>query len=236
MIYAIGDIHGKYDILKRLYDLIILDMQQQNDDENTIVFLGDYIDRGKENRRVLDFLMGLQNSPNLEHVFIYGNHEDIFINALNNPRDKDKVAMWVANGGSSFIREISVNEYDFDFFYHTFPWQYYVRWMQTRLDNYYETDDYIFVHGGLDVRKPDMHTQYRDYLIWARHTDTNHYQGFKKMVIHGHTPNYEPVFDNNRINVDTSCFNRHIDGYRLTAVALPNKLYSKMDIRFITSR
>lgn len=236
MIYAIGDIHGKFDILKRLYELILVDIEENYDDENTIVFLGDYIDRGKQNRQVLDFLMFLQNTPKINHVFLFGNHEDIFINAMENPRDKDKVQLWVQNGGSNFIGELTKNYYDFDFFHNTFPWEYYVRWMKTKTDIYYETDDYIFVHGGLDIRKTEMHKQYKDYLIWARHTDKDHYKDYNKIVVHGHTPNYDPVFDRNRINVDTSCYNKQIDGHMLTAVALPNKYCTKQDVRFLRTR
>lgn len=221
MIYAIGDIHGKYDLLKRLYARVLKDIERVGDRDNTIVFLGDYIDRGYQNREVLYFLKNLEDLEGIEHVFLRGNHEEIFKSAMEHPRDPWRVKMWVNNGGQSFLNEC---EMDFTYFVETFPWPSYVNWMDYKLENYYETEDYIFVHGGVDVRRPTMKDQEKELLYWARFENLNHYENFHKLVVHGHTPHADPVVDKNRINVDTSwSYSKYPGIVNLTAVALPNR-------------
>jgi diadenosine tetraphosphatase ApaH/serine/threonine PP2A family protein phosphatase len=96
--------------------------------------------------------------------------------------------------------------------------------MDSKLEDYYETDDYVFVHGGLDVRLCNMKDQEGEALRWARHTGRDYYGKYHKMVIHGHTPNADPQVDKNRINVDTSwSFGKYPGILNLTAVALPNR-------------
>lgn len=221
MIYAIGDIHGKGDLLVALYNSIQEDIEKSNDAEHTIVFLGDYVDRGYQNRKVLDFLKNLSDTDKVKHIFLRGNHESIFIEAMENPRSHWAVKMWVNNGGQAWLNEAKM---DFTYFNETFPWHHYVNWMKYRLDDYYETEDYVFVHGGLDIRKPNMKEQEGEALRWARFTQKDWYQSFPKMVIHGHTPNADPQVDNNRINVDTSwSYGKYPGILNLTAVVLPNR-------------
>lgn len=220
MIYAIGDIHGKFDLLKALYSAILKDIDSCGDLDNKIIFLGDYIDRGYQNRQVLDFLKNLEDFEGVEHIFLRGNHEDIFTDAMEHPRNQFSVRMWVDNGGMSFLKETGM---DFDYFVNTFPWQHYVNWFNRRLEYYHETEDYIFVHGGVDIRKPNMKDQENEAMLWARFTQKDWYRDFPKMVIHGHTPNADPQVDINRVNVDTSwSYGKYPGILNLTAVALPN--------------
>ena len=221
MIYAIGDIHGKFDLLKRLYSAILKDIDASGDADNTIVFLGDYIDRGRQNRQVLDFLKYLEDFDGVEHIFLRGNHEDIFKEAMEKPRVEWARRMWTQNGGQAFLNEVGM---DFDYFVNTFAWQPYVNWMKYKLEDYYETEDYVFVHGGLDIRKTNMKDQEGESMRWARHTDKDWYRTFHKLVVHGHTPNADVQVDINRINVDTSwSYSKYPGIVNLTAVALPNR-------------
>lgn len=222
MIYAIGDIHGQFDLLKELYSKILKDIVESGEVDNTIVFLGDYIDRGRQNRQVLDFLRTREDIPGLSHVMLWGNHEKMFKYAMENPRMGFFVEMWVDNGGRAFMEEVYCK--DFVYFNETFPWWHYTNWMDSHLEYYYETEDYVFVHGGLDIRIKDMAQQDPETLMWSRKTQKDWYRDYPKLVVHGHTPNAEPVVDMNRINVDTS---RYYDkpglGPQLTAVALHNR-------------
>lgn len=222
MYYAIGDVHGQYDLLRKLYTKILAHAVASGDERNVIVFLGDYIDRGPKNVQVLDFIKNLENSDGLEHVRLRGNHEEIFIDAMENPQSRFHRDMWINNGGNAFLRETG---YSFEQFVHTFHWDHYVRWFKIWLEDYYETEDYIFVHGGLDIRKPNMKEQDGGYMRWARHTQRDWYRTFPKMVIHGHTPNADPQIDNNRVNVDTAYSYSKYPTLRLTAVALPMRRY-----------
>ena len=220
MIYAIGDIHGKGDLLKRLYTEILNDIEITGDDNNTIVFLGDYIDRGCQNVMVIDFLRLLRDSAKIEHKYIFGNHEAIFKEAMENPRNPFFVRMWTQNGGQTFLNEVGM---DFTYFYEVWPWHIWLQWLSLNARDYYETDDYVFVHGGLDIRVERMNRQQPETLRWARFLDKDWYASFPKMVIHGHTPGAEPKVDKNRINVDTSWAYTERPVSNLTAVALPNK-------------
>jgi serine/threonine protein phosphatase 1 len=230
MIYAIGDIHGKYSLLRELYDKILEDIAQNGDSHNVIVFLGDYIDRGSQNIQVLDFIKNLQDSSGIEHIFLRGNHEEIFKSAMEYPHRPWFTGMWVQNGGKAVLNEVGM---EFAEFNASYPWQGYVNWFDTRLENYYETDDYVFVHGGLDISVQNMRKQDDEMLQWARFREEDHYASFHKLVVHGHSPVEEPQVDKNRINVDTGRSYAKDNGRRgLTAVALPNER-DDTKIRFI---
>jgi serine/threonine protein phosphatase 1 len=221
MLYAIGDIHGQFDLLQSLYASIRKDIEEVGDEHNVIVFLGDYIDRGSQNVQVLQFLMTLRNEPGVEHVFIYGNHEDLFVHALEHQLVPIYNRMWTQNGGQAFLDEVGM---DWDYFRITYQWEKYVNWMKTKLDLYYETEDYVFVHGGVDIRIEDMRDQNEESLMWARHMQKDWYRTYHKMVIHGHTPQHDPYVDINRVNVDTSwSYAKHTGQLHLTAVVLPNR-------------
>ena len=233
MIYSIGDIHGRLPQLKSIYAQILADIRSIGDTENTIVFLGDYIDRGKYSFAVLDYLSNLQNRNDLDHVFLLGNHEELFINAvsINSTTPPDTLAnvvrFWVDNGGETSYKELGFDNFK-DFFV-SGKWQKYVSWIQQKTSLMFETDDYIFVHGGLDKRFP-ISQQHANVILWARFNGKDHYAGYEKMVVHGHTPTREPIKDARRINVDTSAYNE--DGI-LTAVALENRLGDTNNIRFL---
>ena len=222
MKYAIGDIHGQFSLLQRLYEMILLDIEKCGDEENEIIFLGDYIDRGPEKQKVLDFLKNLQNSKKIQHIYLWGNHEEIFKDAMEHPTSSIYTGMWTENGGQAFMNEFGCK--DFHSFNLIFPWYYYVNWFDSHLDYFHETEDYVFVHGGLDVREKNMDKQNKKWLKWARHTNKDHYADYHKLVIHGHTPNPMPIVDKNRINVDTNGWWDEFGGYGLTAVKLHNRL------------
>lgn len=227
MIYAIGDIHGEYNLLVDLYSKIMYNIQQSKDDTNTIIFLGDYIDRGHASLKVIDFLRNLKDSDNIKHVFLWGNHETMFLNALENPDEKLEVAFWVRNGGEAVLNETGM---DFWEFYKLYDWQSIKKWMIDTLKLYHETDYYVFLHGGLDIRRK-IYSQTPDYVLWARHTIENHYKDYYKMVIHGHTSYSNPYIDENRICIDTSY---HPTQKILTSIALDNN--KKLKPKFLTSK
>ncbi|MEM6899893.1 MAG: metallophosphoesterase, partial [Pseudomonadota bacterium] len=82
-VYAVGDVHGRADLLERLFDTIEADISSRTDDDEVcIVFLGDYVDRGFQSREVIDFLL---NDRVCKHncVFLKGNHEEAFLKFMN---------------------------------------------------------------------------------------------------------------------------------------------------------
>jgi len=160
--------------------------------DHELVFLGDYIDRGPDSDDVCKILM------DMNAIFLKGNHEEMLINRINhNVEQKEK-----------FLDSIKLSNLS-------------LKWLEDKLQNIYITDDYIFVHAGLDINKGiDSQTEF-DYL-WMR-WNSDYYAITKKLVIHGHTVINNPEIVGNRININTGCGS---GGY-LTALVLPEMEYLK---------
>ena len=167
---AIGDIHGCYTALTVLWGAV----KPANGD--TVVFLGDYVDRGPESREVLDLLVAEARKPN--RVFLRGNHEVMMLDALENPsqaqgwRDCGGVDTFLSYGigfGPDWASKIP--EAHWKFLQATAP--------------YYETAKHIFVHGCLAPHL-DLNRQMEDTLYWQTfHQLLPHKSG--KKVVCGHT-------------------------------------------------
>jgi len=172
-ILAIGDIHGCHVSLTRLLELVA---PQAGD---TLVFLGDYIDRGPASREVIESLIEL--SRHHKTVFLRGNHEVMMLEARN---DALKANLWGAVGGFEALISYDA-EYDTDW-PSKIPaahWQF--------LDEtkpYFEATNHIFVHGCLDA-DIDLEAQSDTTLYWER-IDTMRPHKSGKQVVCGHTPQH----------------------------------------------
>lgn len=191
---AIGDVHGMATLL---YDLL-----GQLPSDGELVFLGDYIDRGPHTKEVISLLRYLARERPC--VFLRGNHEQWALNTPSgDPNDNEE---WLYGGGiqtyDSYGGPIDDDHLDF------------IRQTQ----HFYETDDYIFVHAGLDSGSTPANTD-RLILLWTRGAFLDSTYDWGKRVIHGHTPTIggEPEIRPNRIGIDTGAC---VTG-RLTAVLLP---------------
>ena len=207
-IFAIGDIHGCFDKLKALMDIIDADLER-----DTLVFIGDYIDRGTQSRQVVEYLMDLSGQArNL--VFLKGNHEWMLEQYLNGTNQLG----FLANGGVATLDSYSTgggcDETDLipathlDFL--------------SGLRIHFETDQYIFVHAGL---KPDVPLEKQNEwdMLWIREEFIYSDFDFGRRVIFGHTPFQEPLIFDNKIGIDTGA----VYGNKLTCVELPaEKFYS----------
>src|SRR5580693_5659691 len=83
-IYAIGDVHGRADLLQRLRVVIVEDAEKHPVERKLVVYLGDYVDRGPDSRDVID-LLASEMLPGFESVFLKGNHEDSMLQFLTDP-------------------------------------------------------------------------------------------------------------------------------------------------------
>lgn len=233
LVYAIGDIHGMVNKLERLYAKILLDIKSHNVDDATIVFLGDYIDRGPCSKEVLDFLMSLRDTDNLKHIMLKGNHEEMIVSAYHNPENLAVRQVWLANGGIQ-CRE-SFNCLTRDFTRHQAPeFLPYIMWLDA-LPLKYKVDDYVFVHGGYDMRK-SYDEQEDEVLVWKRTKKSAFtYRECEYIIVHGHTPFIDPLNYPKQIGIDTGAY--WADATKLTAVALTiPRTESKEDSRrFITT-
>lgn len=201
-IFAIGDIHGCFDKLEALMG--ILDI---NFGKDTLLFVGDYIDRGPRSKEVVDYMIDLGRQHD-RVVFLKGNHEFLLERYLKGT----ETHMFLANGGDTTLesylkgdggRKDQILPPDHLAFFDS-------------LGYYYETDDYIFVHAGLKPRVV-LEKQKKLDLLWIRdefiYSDFN----FGKRVIFGHTPFREPLILENKIGIDTGA----VYGNKLTCVELP---------------
>ena len=194
MIYAIGDIHGCLDPLRRLMDQI------HPCETDEVVFIGDYVDRGPESKGVLDYLLSLRG----RYTFLMGNHERMFLDFL---QGKEQF-LFLYNGGEATLESYGgVGEIPAD----------HLAFMN-RLVLCYETDDYLFVHGGIRPGIPLEQQDPKD-LLWIRE-DFYAFPGrYPKTVVFGHTPMREILLQEDRIGIDTAC----VYGNKLTCLILPSR-------------
>jgi serine/threonine protein phosphatase 1 len=196
---AIGDIHGMYDMLDRLLvEIDAFSIRERGIERPKLVFLGDYVDRGPNSRRVVRRLRTLQGEF---AVCLRGNHEDMM------SRCEDQSIDWLKflwNGGTQTIASYEGHEDEFENDR---------RWMAS-LPTSYEDELRIFVHAGIKPDQP-LADQTDDTKMWTRDEFINFRGGFPKYVVHGHTPTFRryssdpgsPDLRGNRCNLDTgACY------------------------------
>ncbi len=220
LVYAVGDIHGRLDLLQRLLDLISLDAEANPAGKRTLVFLGDYVDRGPDSRGVVELL--ISDLPHGFDVhFLKGNHEAILLDFLAEPWRLDH---WLQNGGEETMRSYGVDTESLshlgappaawrDAFAEVLP-EAHVRFFRN-LQLSVSFGDYLFVHAGIRPGVP-LGAQSEADLVWIRGPFLNHAEPFGKIVVHGHTPGQEPVMRSNRVGIDTGA----VFTGRLTALRL----------------
>lgn len=205
-IYAVGDIHGCLDQLEQLLDEVQPDLEK-----DLLLFVGDYIDRGPESRGVVDYILRLREKyPRERIVCLKGNHEAMFLDFLQG-RERE---LFLFNGGASTLRDYWGDNWDLKGL-HLPPdhEQFY-----DELLPYYETPDYIFVHGGLKPAVP-LAEQVEEDLLWIRGEFIASLEDFGRLVIFGHTPFKRPLVMPNKIGIDTGA----VYGNFLTCLKLPQK-------------
>jgi serine/threonine protein phosphatase 1 len=210
-VYAVGDIHGRADLLEQLLQLIELDgAAATGADRRVLVYLGDYVDRGLQSREVLDLI--LAGPPKgFEAVHLKGNHEDCMLRFLD---DWSTGPHWFSIGGDATALSYGVRPAAGQTGAKRF--QHAARELQTRLpqshlrflqnlDLTYEAGDYLFVHAGL---RPGvaLHDQDPEDLMWIREEFLNGPNSHGRMVVHGHSPARAPAVFEHRIGIDTGAF------------------------------
>ena len=171
--YAIGDIHGRHDLLQLLLRKI---REHAEDRPHKLVFLGDYIDRGPDSAAVVETIRRLQNASPDNVVCLMGNHEDMLLMAVNDPT---AVYWWVRNGGDATLAAFDAG------MPHDIPADV-LDWMSS-LPNSFEDEKRYYVHAGLRPGKGFMEQTDQDKL-WIREPFLTIDYDFGKHVIHGHTP------------------------------------------------
>lgn len=193
---AIGDIHGDIVKLNTLLDKLNLSQK------DTVVFLGDYIDVGNNSMEVIDKLILLSKKINC--IFLKGNHEDLLLKCAKTKSEEDMVNWLMVGGLATYYNYGDINlifNKHLDFF--------------LKLQLYYETEKYLFVHGGIRPNIPLLE-QSKEDILWIRDDFIYNTHGLKQKVIFGHTPFNVPYIENDKIGINTGCGIAE-DGY-LTAI------------------
>lgn len=219
-IYAVGDVHGRLDLLDRLLDRIAADGRDAGDLIKHIVFLGDYIDRGPCSAGVIERLIA-GPPAGFGAIHLKGNHEAALLDTLVTPR---AAAAWMAFGGVATLASygiavsmggVALSELDAlrDRLRAALP-PHHLRFFRS-LRTSVSVGDYLFVHAGVRPGVP-LERQTEKDMIWIREPFLHSDADFGKVVVHGHTIALEPEVRRNRIGIDTGAYATH----RLTALVL----------------
>lgn len=179
--YVVPDIHGRFDLLSEALSQI-----EKDQPSGTVVFLGDYVDRGPNSKEVLARLIQ-GSSANWTWHLLRGNHEDMMLAA----QEGHLVDIWVSNGGgatiSSYDGDVTKDHLEFVESLKT------IHWDKHR----------VYVHAGVDAAYP-LKDQPEGVTQWMRYPAGANI-GYKDLhVVHGHTPKRDgPELFSNRTNLDT---------------------------------
>lgn len=225
---VISDIHGELEKFEGLLEVAGYDPAKDQ-----LILLGDYVDRGPNAKGVIDKVIALKEAGAL---VLKGNHEDLMIKALMTEDERAWKRWAQMNGGDMTLRSYGFTEADFavdeqaeTFIKPTLQSEILTQHLAfiTNLEHYMETDEYVFVHAGVQpgtpVSETDPHT-----LMWIRDEFHTGYSG-KKIVIFGHTStdtlygdsdNFHVYFGVNRIiGIDGGA----VYGGQLNCLELPSQ-------------
>jgi serine/threonine protein phosphatase 1 len=217
-IYAIGDIHGRSDLVDRIAEEIRRDLQASPIEHCVTVTVGDYVDRGPDSRGVLDRLA--RNPFPTELIPLKGNHEALFETFLGDPAIADD---WRRVGGLETLHSYGIDVAPLmmgknyreaaEALRLALPHAHleFLGSLKTSLT----VGRYFLCHAGVRPGVP-LEQQSEDDLLWIRTPFLESKTDFGKIIVHGHTPAEKPEALPNRINIDTGAF---ITG-RLTCAVL----------------
>lgn len=218
-VYAIGDVHGRADLLERLIDLIEIDDAARGPADIQLIFLGDLIDRGTRSAQVVETVGHLLRSSGQVRL-IKGNHEEVFLAAIGGCAKSMQLLLKI--GGSETLQSYGISREEAD----GGTMQDLADLLESRIPRaHVETlegaesmivmGDYVFVHAGIRPGVPLDRQNERD-LRWIRKPFLEARRRDRLMVVHGHTPTEDVEIRSNRIGIDTgACYSG-----KLTALGL----------------
>lgn len=207
-VYAIGDIHGRADLLDCMIEAIEGDLTRHPTQAALTVTLGDYVDRGPDSRGVIERLA--RNPFCTPFIALRGNHESVFEEFL---RDASIADYWRALGGLETLYSYGVDVAPLmrgrghkeaaEALRAALPQRHVEFLGSLRLTH--SAGQYFFCHAGVRPGVP-LERQREEDLLWIRGEFLDSRADFGKVVVHGHTPRGAPELRPNRINVDTGAF------------------------------
>lgn len=209
-LFAIGDIHGCTHELEVL--LTYLEQKKHLGEKDQVIFIGDYIDRGKDSKGVIERLIKFQAAyPNT--IFLRGNHEDMLLEFLG--FEGCEGWAYLQNGGAKCLESYGFKEIGSgQEVLAQFPREHLS--FLLNLERYVICGDFVFVHAGLSPLR-DLRAQLDRDLFWIRDEFIANIHHFKKTIIFGHTPYRDVMFHHPyKIGIDTGL----VYGNRLTCIEM----------------
>jgi len=210
-VYAIGDIHGRLDLLREIRGLVGQDLARSPPARAVVVYLGDYVDRGPASKDVIETLIA-EPIASASSVHLKGNHEDLLLRFHDSG---DLGETWLMNGGGATLASYGVEAADDPF---QALWcldelrdalraklpAHHLAFLRG-LDLEHREGGYLFVHAGV---RPGiaLAAQTAEDRIWIREGFLASEADFGVFVVHGHTPRPSPVVKANRIGIDTMAY------------------------------
>ncbi len=208
-IYAVGDIHGRADLLDPLQEKMLADADRISGKRIIQIFLGDYIDRGQDSKAVVDWMLA-SPPPGWERICLKGNHEATLLDFLETA---EIFRQWRQYGGLETLHSYGVDlkslrgedapealQIDFRA---KLPEAHYAFF--SALPLMAEFGDYYFTHAGVRPGRR-LENQSEEDLLWIRDEFLMSQMDFGKIVVHGHSAQEEPELLANRINLDTGAY------------------------------
>ena len=217
--YAVGDVHGRLDLLDALLARIDADDAGRGPADTTLIFLGDLVDRGPDSAGVVERLLLLSKSGRSAR-FLRGNHEEVFLDALDG--DEKALRLFSRIGGRETAISYGMDPAEYDALDHeelggalrrVVPPAH--RRFLAGMEDAITMGDYLFVHAGVDPGR-DLAEQDPHDLRWIRSTFLRHGLRLGKRVVHGHSIAPEVEMLHNRIGIDTGAYRSG----KLTALGL----------------
>ena len=213
LVYAVGDIHGRYDLLQQILRRIVADAAVRADGRRPVLlFCGDYIDRGPASAEVLSAMAWLRRRADYETHLLIGNHEQAMLRYLADPEGGRP---WVGFGGAETLAAYGVAAPDVtddtadhvearDRLLDAMPASH-LDLLQS-LETLVTIGDYAFCHAGVRPGRPLAEQTVQD-LLWIRAPFLDSTKAFEKMIVHGHSwDGPDPVIRGNRIGIDTGAY------------------------------
>lgn len=210
-VYAIGDVHGRLDLLQDLQQQIDSHAREYPVARRVLVYIGDYIDRGYQSRQTLDHLLD-SPLPGFHSVHLLGNHERTLLEFLD---DTSVGPAWLRYGGRETLFSYGI-DWDRDLggdgeslsriqaeLRQKLPQRH--RRFLAELPLTHEEGDYLFVHAGIRPGVP-LDRQAADDLLWIRDEFLGSSADHGKVVVHGHSISELPQLRHNRVGIDTGAF------------------------------
>ncbi|MEQ1538589.1 MAG: metallophosphoesterase family protein [Sphingorhabdus sp.] len=219
-VYAIGDVHGRNDLLLKLLDQIDSDNTARASAKTQIIFLGDLVDRGADSAGVIETAMALRATGGNVR-FLLGNHEEVFLKACRN-RDLKTLRFFLKIGGDATLQSYPIPRSE----YLTLSLEELAARLPSLVPEAHLTflesfedqivvGDYAFVHAGIRPDVP-LSEQKRSDMRWIREEFTDHKGDLEKVIVFGHTIYLEVEERGSRIGIDTGAYASNV----LTAIGL----------------